>query len=139
MSLGGVSSISRSTRRIEGIHAGVGQIARGLGWLLGEAGHETARIDVHHTAARRVLGAEHGQRCLGMTASVEIDQGSQVEVRQVVGVDRQEELFVLDPGSVMSESPRTAQELWLEGCPDGRRPVSRLYVLRRRGWAGDEG
>ena len=129
MSLGIVSSISRST---VGLKAYMPALARLLVGSVGFSVNPVTRplsVDVHHATARRVLGAEDGQRCFGVAAPVEIDQGSQIEVRQIVGVDRQEELFVLHPRSMVPEGAGTAQELRLEGRADGRRPVARLQVL----------
>ena len=114
--------------RIEGIHAGVGQVADRVVWFFGKIGHKTGVVDLDHATARRMLGTEHGQGCLGIASAVEVDQASQVEVRQVVGIERQEELLVLHPSSMVTKGTGTAQELWLECRADGRRAAPRLQV-----------
>ena len=53
--------------------------------------------------------------------AVRVDERPQVEVREVVGVARQEELFVLDPGAVGQQRPGAAEQLRLEERADRRR------------------
>ena len=125
--------------RVEGIHAGICQVAHWFGRFLGELGHETRGIDLYHAAARRVLGTEHGQGCLGIASAVEVDQASQVEVRQVVGIERQEELLVLHPNSVVTKGAGTAQELLARmpcGWPEGRAAPASVARRCREGDGG---
>ena len=80
--------------------------------------------------ARRVFDREHCQGCHRIAPAVEVDQASQVEIGQVVRVEREEELLVLHPSPMLAKRSCTAQELWLEGSMNCRWFLAGVQVVQ---------
>ena len=65
----------------------------------------------------------------GVVRPVRVDQGSQVEVGEVVGVQRQEHLFPVDPIPVGAQRAGAAEQFGLEDGQDRGRRGPRGHVV----------
>src|SRR5262245_11986269 len=107
---------------MEGVHAGVRQVGNRIARLLHESDHRAGGVELHNPPGRRIRRVKNRQGRDRVVLPVTVDERSQIEIRDVVGVARQEELFTVDPPPVGEERAGAAQQLRLEvGADRGRR------------------
>ena len=124
----GAGPLTRSSRRRAGRRR-CPALARSLRGSAGFSSNPTTRPSCTSTMPHcgRVGGAEQRQRGDRRARAVRVDRAPQVEVGQVVGVDRQEHVLVGDEVAVRAHRPGAAEQLrLLATCTHGgptRRPV----------------
>ena len=114
MSRGGGPPISSST---PGWKAYIPAFTRSeTGWLgfSVEPDDRAGRVEFHDAPGGRPFGMEDGQRRDRAVFPVRLDQGSQIEIGEVVGVAGQEHLFPVHPGPVGGERAGAAEQFRLE-------------------------
>jgi hypothetical protein len=65
---------------------------------------------------------------------VEVDEGRQVEICEVVGITGEEKLFTGDPAPIGDESTGAAEQLGLEKCPYCGRASAALDMVADDLW-----
>jgi hypothetical protein len=108
---------------MEGVNPGIDQIRDRMARFLHEPGDPTGRVQFHDASGRGVHRVEHGQGRDRAVAQVRVDERPQVEIREVVGVADQEELFAVHPPPVGGQRTRAAEKFGLVEHADRRRPL----------------
>ena len=109
MSFGGMPSISSSTRGWKAYMPGIRQVGDRPARLLHEARDPARGVEFYDSPGRRPFRMKHRHRRNRVLFPVSVHERTDIEIREVVGVARQEVLLPTDPVPVGDEGARATE------------------------------
>src|SRR6185437_378870 len=110
------------------------KVGNRLAGLLCETRNHATVIDLHDASGRRLVGMEYRQSRDRPVLTMHVDQGPQVEIREVVSVTGQEHVVLANPVPAGGKRARAAEQLRLEDRTYSRRPITRGEVTAHHVW-----